>query len=157
MNMRILVANESAALFYDVSDSAEGLQLAGKISDPLARLHDRDLVSDRPGRRADHAPIQSGRRGATPRHATSSEHDAHVHEIETFARQVAHELEAARGAGQFDRLVIMAGPKFLGMLRAVLPTGVKATVASEVPKDLVNHPVQAIREHLPESLSRLGR
>jgi len=34
----------------------------------------------------------------------------------------------------------MAGPKFLGMLRAVLPASVKATLAAEVPKDLVNPP-----------------
>ncbi len=155
MNVRIIVANESAALFYDLNDAMEGLQFAGKISDPRARLHDRDLVSDRPGRRPDHAPFQAGRRGATPHHATTGEHDAHEHEIEMFARQLAHELEAARAAGRFDRLVIMAGPKFLGMLRAVLPAAVKATLATEVPKDLVNHPLQAITEHLPKPLSEL--
>ena len=155
MNVRIIVANESAALLYDVKDPAKGLEFAGQLSDPRARLHDRDLVSDRPGRRPDHAPVQSGRRGASPHHATAGEHDAHEHEIETFARQVVHELEAARHAGRFDRLVIMAGPKFLGMLRALLPASVKATLAAEVPKDLVNHPLHAIREHLPQSLSKL--
>jgi len=155
MNVRIIVANESAALLYDLKDPEKGLQFAGRISDPRARLHDRDLVSDRPGRRPDHAPVQSGRRGASPHHATAGEHDAHEHVIETFARQVAHELEAARIAGRFDRLVIMAGPKFLGMLRAVLPASVKATLAAEVPKDLVDHPVHAIREHLPQPLSKL--
>jgi protein required for attachment to host cells len=155
MNVRIIVANESAALLYDLKDPTKGLQFAGKISDPRARLHDRDLVSDRPGRRPDHAPLQSGRRGATPHHATAGEHDAHEHEIEIFARQVAHELETARIAGRFDRLVIMAGPKFLGMLRAVLPASVKSTLAAEVPKDLVNQPLQAITEHLPQPLSKL--
>ncbi len=153
MNLRIMVANESAAVFYDAHHPVGDLQFAGKVSDPRARLHDRDLVSDRPGRRPDHGPVQPGRRGASPHHGTSGEHDAHVHEIETFARQLARELESARVAGRFDRLVIMAGPRFLGILRTVLPAAVKATVASEVPKDLVNHPVHAIREHLPESLS----
>lgn len=155
MNVRIVVANESAALFYDLEDPAKGLQFAGQISDPRARLHDRDLVSDRPGRRPDHGPLRSGRRGASPHHATAGEHDAHNHEIETFARQLAHELENARLAGRFERLVIMAGPKFLGMLRGVLPASVKATLAAEVPKDLVNHPLHAIREHLPQPLSKL--
>jgi protein required for attachment to host cells len=155
MNVRIIVANESAALLYDLKDRAKGLQFAGQLSDPRARLHDRDLVSDRPGRRPDHAPLQSGRRGASPHHATAGEHEAHKHEIETFARKVARELESARLAGRFDRLVIMAGPKFLGMLRAELPASVKATLAAEVPKDLVNHPLHAITEHLPEPLCKL--
>jgi protein required for attachment to host cells len=155
MNLRVVVANESAALFYDLQEPANSLRFAGRISDPRARLHDRDLVSDRPGRRPDHAPLQSGRRGASPHHATAGEHDAHRHEIETFARQLAHELETAQLAGRFDRLVIMAGPKFLGMLRAVLPASVKATLAAEVPKDLVNHPLPAIREHLPQPLPKL--
>jgi protein required for attachment to host cells len=155
MNVRIIVANESAALLYHLHEPANSLQFVRKIFDPRARLHDRDLVSDRPGRRPDHAPVQSGRRGASPHHATAGEHDAHEHAIEVFARELAHELEAARLAGQFDRLVIMAGPKFLGMLRAVLPGSVNATIVAEVPKDLVNHPVQAIREHLPQPLPKL--
>jgi len=155
MNVRVVVANESAALFYDLEDPARGLQLAGKISDPRARLHDRELVSDRPGRRPDHGPVQSGRRGASPHHATGGEHDAHQHEIETFARQLVEELEKARLAGRFERWVIMAGPKFLGMLRTALPASLKATLVAEVPKDLVNHPLHAISDHLPQPLSKL--
>jgi protein required for attachment to host cells len=156
MNVRIVVANESGALLYDLKDATKALQFTGKLSNPRARLHDRDLVSDRPGRRPDHAPVQSGRRGASPHHATAGAHEAHEHEVESFARQVAHELEVAGVAGQFDRLVIMAGPKFLGMLRALLPASVSSALVAEVPKDLVNQPVHAIREHLPEPLCGLA-
>jgi protein required for attachment to host cells len=155
MKLRIVVANESVALLYDLKDAGKGLQFSGQVSNPRARLHDRDLVSDRPGRRPDHAPLRSGRRGASPHHATAGAHEAHEHEVESFARQLAHELEAAGVAGQFEQLVIMAGPKFLGMLRALLPASVKSAIVAEVPKDLVNHPVHAIREHLPPPLYRL--
>ena len=150
MHVRVVVADEISAIFYDLEDPAKGLQPAGQLSDPRARLHDQELVSDRPGRVYDHAPRQGGRRGATAHHGTGGEHEAHKHEVEIFARQLAHELETARRAHRFDRLVIMAGPKFLGVLRAALPDSVKATIAAEVPKDLVHHPLQAINEHLPQ-------
>jgi hypothetical protein len=50
MRIRILVADQSEARFYDLGGQ-HGLALVGRLADPLAHLHDRDLMSDRPGRR----------------------------------------------------------------------------------------------------------
>jgi protein required for attachment to host cells len=157
MYIRIVVADESTAIFYDLEGPTKSLQLAGRIDDPRARLHDQDLVSDRPGRVFDHGPLRAGRRGASPHHGTGGEHDAHKHEVESFARQLAHELETAQRAGSFDRLVVMAGPKFLGMLREVLPASVSSTIAAEVAKDLVHQPPNTIKAHLPQPLATLQR
>jgi len=50
---------------------------------------------------------------------------------------------------EFDRLVVMAGPGFLGLLREALPDHVRESVAAEVPKDLVHEPLEAVKSHLP--------
>lgn len=146
MRIRILVADQSEARFYDLVGHAD-VTLVGRLEDPLARLHDRDLVSDRPGRKFDRAPLTAGRRGATPRHATGGESSPRKHEAESFARRIAAELERARQRGDFEGLIVMSGPGFLGLLRAALPESIH--VVAVVPKDLVHQGIRTIIGHLP--------
>jgi protein required for attachment to host cells len=155
MRIRILVADQSEARFYDLGPHS-ALTLVGRLADPLAHLHDRDLVSDRPGRKFDRAPLTAGRRGATAHHATGGERSARRHEAEVFARRVAAELEQARQRGDFEGLILMSGPIFLGLLRVALPEAIRATLVAEVPKDLLHQGIDAIIEHLP-ALPALAR
>lgn len=122
MHTRIVVADQSEARFYDVVDAAaKGLRLANRLTDAAAHLHDRDMVSDKPGRVFDHAPPSSGRRGAVGHHSTAGERSPRKHEAQNFARQIVAELDRARNAGEFNQVVLMAGPAFLGLLRDSLP------------------------------------
>jgi protein required for attachment to host cells len=148
MRIRVLVADQSEARFYDLGPH-NALELVGRLADPLAHLHDRDLKSDRPGRKFDHAPITAGRRGATPHHAAGGERSPRRHEAESFARRIAAELEQARQRGDFERLIVMSGPPFLGLLREALPESIRATLAAEVAKDLLHQGIDAITGHLP--------
>ena len=149
MRIRIVVASQAEATFYDVQHIEDHLQVAGRLSDPLAHLHDRDFKSDRPGRVFDHAPLVSGRRGATAHHATGGERRPRKHEAVMFANKIATELEQARRNDRFDHLIVMAEPGFLGVLRQALPDSLKATVIAEVAKDLAQQPESAVRAHLP--------
>jgi hypothetical protein len=72
MRIRIVVASQADVTFYDVQHVKDKLQTAGRLTDPLAHLHDRDLKSDRPGRMFDHGPLAGGRRGANARHGTGT-------------------------------------------------------------------------------------
>ena len=92
MRVRIVVADQSEARFYDTEGLHGPLQPAGQLSDPKARLHDRDLESDRPGRVFDHAPLAAGRRGAVGHHGTEGERSPRKHEAVNFARQIADQL-----------------------------------------------------------------
>ncbi len=71
------------------------------------------------------------------------------HEIEQFAREVARTLDEARVRREFERLVIVAGPKMLGLIRESLPATCRSVVAAEVVKDLVHHEREAIRGVVP--------
>ena len=146
MRIRIVVADQSEARFFDLAGRDE-VALVGHLEDPLARLHDRDLVSDRPGRKFDRAPLTGGRRGATAHHATGGEASPRKHEAESFARRIATELEHARQRGEFEGLIVMSGPGFLGLLRAALPESIH--VVAVVTKDLLHQGIDAVIEHLP--------
>jgi protein required for attachment to host cells len=149
MQVRIVVADQAEARFFDVENEAAELHLAGQLSDPLGHLHDRDLKSDRPGRKFDRAPLHGGRRGATAHHGVGGEHKPRKHEAALFARRIADALTAAQRSGGFDRLVIMAPPAFLGTLRSALSPAVRKTVAAEIAKDLIHETPSAVRTYLP--------
>lgn len=154
MRVRVVVADESEARFYDTDGPGAPLRLAGRVMDPAAHLHDRDLKSDRPGRVFDRAPAADARRGAVAHHSTGGESSPRKHEAQRFARQIVQELSQARQADRFDRLVIVAGPPFLGLLRAALPKSMRTSVLAEVTKDLVHQGDGVLREHLPDEIFR---
>jgi protein required for attachment to host cells len=149
MRTRIVLADQSEARFYDLEHIDGPLQLVGRLTDPNARLHDRDFKSDRPGRVFDHAPASGQRRGSVAHHATGGERSPRKHEAQLFASRIAQEIETSGREKRFDRLVLMAGPAFLGLLRAALPDAVRAAVVAEVPKDLIHQPESVVRAHLP--------
>jgi protein required for attachment to host cells len=75
-----------------------------------------------------------------------------------FARRIADEIERARKAGKFDRLVLMCGARMLGLLREAMSASSRELVLVEVPKDMAQHDEPAIRAHVPQETWReLGR
>ncbi|HXZ60586.1 MAG TPA: host attachment protein [Steroidobacteraceae bacterium] len=147
MRIRIVVANQAEAVFFDMESRGDEPRFTTRLSDSQAHLHDRDFKSDRPGRVFDHAPLAGGRRGATGHHGTGGERKPRKHEAELFAHRVAEQLLDAQS--EFDRLVVIAAPAFLGLLRKALPRPVRSRVAAEVAKDLVNEAPAALRTHVP--------
>jgi len=140
---RILVADQAEAVFYDSPSLTAAPKEVARISDPLAHLHDRDLVSDRPGRSYESVG------GA--RHSIEREDDPRHREAVRFARRIARRLDDARRKDEFERLVVVVGPPFLGLVREELSRPTRARVAHEIRKDLVHSPVEVLREHLSAS------
>jgi len=148
MKIYIAVADQSEARFYEVEHPAGPLKLTGKLADPKAHLHDRDFNSDRAGRMADGGPLAGGRQGASS-HGTESERRPREHEARLFAQQIAAALEHTYRERGIERLILMAGPRFLGLLREELSAPVRALVAEEIHKDLVHAPEGVVLSHLP--------
>jgi protein required for attachment to host cells len=149
MIARIVVANQSEARFYDSSGPASQLHAAGQLVNPDARLPDRDLKSDRPGRVFSSASSGNGRRGAVAHHGTGGEQSPRKHVATIFARRIVDELTKAKQDRKFDRLVLIAAPAFLGILRKALPESLQSIVTAEVAKDLHDPTDDEVREHLP--------
>lgn len=126
MNIRVVVADETQASFFDMRNATARPQARGTLINQAARLKDRDLETDRPGRRFG---------GTGARHAVDGERSSERHETELFAHEVAAALDVARTRREFDRLILVAGPRMLGLLRSALPEQCRATIAAEIGKD----------------------
>ena len=86
--IRIVVADQAEAIFYDLSSlKAHPIEVA-RMSDPAAHLHDRDFSSDRPGR--------SYESFGKARHAIEGENDPRRREAVKFAKEIATRLDLDR-------------------------------------------------------------
>lgn len=92
----------------------------------------REIMADRPGR--------SFASSDTRRSAMAYHSDPVREQKIQFAAMLAGQLEEHRTASAFDRLVIVAEPRMLGLLRDALPVGLKSVVSAEIAKDLSNLP-----------------
>jgi protein required for attachment to host cells len=115
------------------------------VLEELARLECRMA---RPPRRARAVPAAGvavrpirGRRDAgspdVQRYSAGSDLDPHVAEVARFAKRVATRLEADRKAGRIDELLLIAEPKFLGVLRPHLSASLRRLVTWELARDHV--------------------
>jgi protein required for attachment to host cells len=89
------------------------------------------------------------------RHAVGGENDPRQQEAVRFARRIARRLDDARRRDEFEELIVVAGPPFLGLVRSEMSRPTRERVVHEVRKDLVHGPVEALYRHLPKSAADL--
>ncbi|WP_066740815.1 host attachment protein [Cupriavidus sp. D384] len=151
----ILVADEGVARIVAARGDNARLEEVEKITDAGAHADNADLRRDAYGRRAQ-ASVQgdAGHPGAhAGRMATvvSSAGEDEIHqEAQLFARRVAKMLEDARNKQRFDELVVIAPPRFLGLLRKALPQSVGDTVTRELGKDYCQLPDQDLQQRMAD-------
>jgi protein required for attachment to host cells len=137
----VLVANSSQARLF----SLENLKTLHEVNDfvhPEGRLHDRDIIDQKPGRTNDST--------SPHRHAIEPKTSQKELALEQFARSISNYLEKEYRASAFSKLFIAAGPAFLGMLRKELKPDVAQAVQKEVPKDIVRLSTSQILETILE-------
>jgi protein required for attachment to host cells len=135
MRVRLIVADQAEARFYDLDGIDSRLLAAGKLLDP------QPLPRETETEFADRRPAVSRGPDSEPR----PRKDAAMR----FARQVGAELETVLRNGGFDRIVLLAGPSFIGLLRSALPEAVRATLIAEVRKDLLGQDESIIQAYVP--------
>ena len=140
----IVVAENSRARLFTADSPIAPLQEVRTLDHPQSRSHSQDLTSDLPGRVHDSA--------GQGRHAYVEDTMPKEHEGVMFAKEVADQLEKARLEHRIGKLYIIAGPEFLGRLRAELSDNLQRLVAQEITKNLTQQSADAIRSHLPERL-----
>jgi protein required for attachment to host cells len=119
------------------------------IDHPEGRLHAAQLGSDRPGQTLDSS---HHRPHALEPHETMEEHEARA-----FARTIAQRLTAACNARRFDALVLVAEPRFLGLLRGALDHPTQQRLRGEIRRRLIDASDTEIAQQLSkESLHVAG-
>lgn len=141
----VLVADEAIAkLMLQSRPGAELVEMQA-LTDPQAHTRESEHHRDAHGRR--HGGDGSGVRNSG--HATTSAGDSDRHlQAGRFAKTVAAGLSKALREKSFDRLHLVAAPRFLGLLRQELDQEVAAVVEDEKAKDLIHLDAAALTAHL---------
>ena len=142
----ILVADAARARFLSTRDRADVWVEVQDLLNPDARLKESELVSDSPGKHSDGA---AGSRPGGPHSSGYEPQQSHkARATEKFAREVVGALERGRQEKAYTKLVLVAPPRFLGVLRQQLSKDVSAMVVEEAAKSLVSERPDAIKGHL---------
>ena len=109
-----------------------------------ARRHARELTTDLTGRvfgtgiRVGFGPRVMARHGA------QSDYDPHAVEVERFARRLSARLVRLATIERIEELVLIAEPRFLGILRRELAPLVRQAVTRELSRNLTGAMLQPI-------------
>jgi protein required for attachment to host cells len=122
----IVAADASRARILQVMDREHRLAEIDDLVNPGGRLNEREMTSD----------AEPRFRGTAGPGSDREAKGAVEHEVEGFAKRIGDYLDKARTSHRYDRLHLVAPPKFLGQLRKELGKEVGKLVAEELPKDL---------------------
>jgi protein required for attachment to host cells len=139
----VVVADSAMARVFVVPSTGDPMREVETCAHPEARLAVRELTSDLPG-------SVSGGRGSQ-HHALQSRVGPKEQQTIDFARLLADRIESGRTGHEFERLVLVASPAFLGHLRASLGADTRRLVAGELDHDYVKMNPAEIRKQLPDA------
>ena len=105
-----------------------------------ARGRAADLVSDDRGR------TRGG--GGSPGSGMDPSTDPRTREEEVFARKLSKAMGKRVQKGGFERLIVIAPPGFLGVLRRIVSKKVQRKVVASVAKDLTNFSIHELPERV---------
>lgn len=138
----ILIADRTKARLLHVLPNGQGPfpELACFVHE-AGRLQPRDRDSDEPGRVIHPAGYAS---------AVEPHEDRDHVESTRFASELASSLERSRQEQRFDRLIVIAPPKFLGVLREEWTPALRKMIQLEIHQDLLNLPDAELQQRLEE-------
>jgi len=138
-----VVADNNRTRIFTREEPGARLQAVETLDNPEAGAHAQDIDADRPGRAFDNVGVG--------RHAMGTEVDPVTQGLHRYVKTVTGFLGSACQDGRCNRVMLVAGPRMLGMLRQQLelPPG---TDVQELEKNLGQFDVNELQSHLPERL-----
>jgi protein required for attachment to host cells len=136
MKTRVVVADNSRARIFSSYPHFRELCEQEDFVHEAAHLSNQELVADAAGKSVDqHGSLDP---------ATS----AKVHEKAMFAKALAKHLKKLHNHDHYKKLVLVAPPKFLGLLRGELHSTLDKLVIKTLDKDLTLCSIDELIEHL---------
>lgn len=136
----IITADNSRARILSMQSKVAPLTEVKNFLHPAGRMRKRELTSDRPGRTYDSRGMG--------RHAKQARNDPAKQELIYFTGRIAGFIETARKRADFDRLILVASPPLLGMLRKKLSSAAKQQITREIRKNLATKTGEEICQYL---------
>ena len=125
----IVAADSARTRVLQVADREKRLVEIEDFVNPEGRMNEQELTTGAEPRFSGHG---GGAGPASDREAQG----VREHSVTMLAKRLDDYLEKARNQQRYDRLVVVAPPKFLGTLRKELGKEVSKLVSEEIPKDL---------------------
>jgi protein required for attachment to host cells len=125
----IVVADGQRATVYHNDGPGKGLEIIPGLGGHQFTPRSHEMISDAPGR-------MKGFAGAPGAASMTARTDPHELEEQRFTEQLAGEVNRAALDKQFDRLILAAPPRTLGILRKALSGHATERVIAELDKDL---------------------
>ncbi|HEX6612847.1 MAG TPA: host attachment protein [Rhodanobacteraceae bacterium] len=141
----ILVADRARARILEISDE-EPLAEIACFANLESRARARDTTTHRLPRVNESA--------SAARHAIEPHTPLREKASQRFARLLGDALERGRDEHRYERLVLVAPPRFLGSLHEALDDPLRECVVEEIGHDLTMLPIHALRERLPPAVLR---
>ncbi|MDB5700272.1 MAG: Host attachment protein [Sphingomonadales bacterium] len=138
-NTLVLVADGGKRLMFRNKGDAIAPNLIVEEAEKRANPADRDQKSDAQGQRPSSATLGQD---------STDEIDYHQQEEDRFAAATAELLKKRALRGDYEKLIIVAAPKLLGVLRKHYHPEVERRLIAEVAKDLTGHPKDRIEAAL---------
>lgn len=135
----ILVANASQAKLFANAGPKKGLKLVRELNHPESREKGSELASDRAGH------MQSSGNGHGARQPKT---DPKTNEARNFAQELARELNHGRTTLQFERVILIAPPAFMGLLNEKLDGPTAGLVSDRFEKDYTKTAEKELTGHL---------
>ncbi|MGR8935446.1 MAG: host attachment protein [Gammaproteobacteria bacterium] len=140
LNTWVVVADSGRARFFAMETRNAALREFDDMIHSEAKMRAQDEVSDRQGGIA-------GGHGEGD-HTFEAPTDIKHHDAVVFAQQIGAKLEHGRVNGEYENLILIAAPAFLGVLRQCLNGQVLKMVGQSLDKNLVAQDEASIREHI---------
>lgn len=144
-NTWIMVANASNANIYGVNDKdlptpkRFDIEVIHELTHPESRKKDEDITSDRLG----------NFRGGFSGHGSFVDGtDPKEFAAESFAKELAQILEKGRTTHRYEKLIIISGPHFQGLLNKNLSEATKQLIMRTIDKDYTKDNVHELRIRL---------
>lgn len=141
----ILAADSSRARIFEVHDALDHLHEIEDFANPAGRADDADLRTDAKGR-------FYGKGEREQAHTAEPAVNQVEHQTELFSKQVSEFLDKACSDHRYDKLYVIAFPKFLGLMRQNMSKQVQRLVEEEVPKDMSKFDIREIEDYVRNQL-----
>jgi protein required for attachment to host cells len=143
----IVSADAGRARIFSESTPDGPLQEVDDLVNTAARMRTNETYTDKLG------PTSAGKSihntgGALPNKQYEPPQTPAEREAESFAKDISGMLLEAHRGGRFQKLALVAAPKFLGVLRMFLDPQLKPLVSLELDKDYTHSNAQQLREQL---------
>ena len=141
----ILIGDAARARLFATHGVAAPWQLVQAYVHPMSMAKIGEIMADKAGR------VQQSTGGGM-RSAADPRTEAKEVEAQHFAQELGGVLADGHARNKYKRLVLVAPPHFLGLLRKVLSDPVSKAVVASVGKDLAEIPDHELPRRLADDL-----